>query len=288
MRSLYFLLILFLVNKFVYSQDHLFSLINSKEEFDEISFMFKGTKIINGQSVEIPDIGVLQFTIQHRFGTLNSGFYNLYGLDNSQVRIAFDYGLYDWLSLGLARSSSLKTIDSNIKMKIRTQKKGAKSFPFTIVFNSAVFLKQYTNNDKESSDFLFTNQLTYSNQLLIARKINRLLSLQLTPTMLHYNLVIKNKENNDRYAIGIGGRYKLTNRISINAESFIQLKNQFNNNVLSLGCDIETGGHVFQLHLSNSASMIESYFINYTSGEWINGDIYFGFNISRVFTLKKK
>ena len=106
--------------------------------------------------------------------------------------------------------------------------------------------------------------------------------------MLHYNLVVKNKETNDRYAIGVGGRYKFTNRISINAESFIQLNNQFNNNVLSLGCDIETGGHVFQLHLSNSASMIESYFINYTSGEWINGDIYFGFNISRVFTLKKR
>tara|TARA_B100000902_G_C27231459_1_gene875039 strand:+ start:57 stop:923 length:867 start_codon:yes stop_codon:yes gene_type:complete len=288
MRSLYFLLILFLVNKFVFSQDHLFSLINYKEESDEISFIFKGTKIINSQSVEMPDIGVLQFTIQHRFGTLNSGFYNLYGLDNSQVRIAFDYGLYDWVSLGLARSSSLKTIDSNIKMKIRTQKKGSKSFPFTIVFNSAVFLKQYTNNDKESDDFLFINQLSYSNQLLIARKINRLLSIQFTPTMLHYNLVVRKKENNDRYAIGIGGRYKLTKRISLNAESFIQLNNQFNNNVLSLGCDIETGGHIFQLHLSNSASMIESYFINYTSGEWFNGDIYFGFNISRVFTLKKR
>jgi hypothetical protein len=93
------------------------------------------------------------------------------------------------------------------------------------------------------------------------------------------------KESHDRYSLGIGGRQKLTQRISLNAEYFYQLNERRNNNIFSLGFDIETGGHVFQLHLSNSPAMIDSEFITQTTGEWLKGDIYFGFNISRVFTI---
>ena len=113
------------------------------------------------------------------------------------------------------------------------------------------------------------------------------MTLQLSPTMVHYNLVEIKNEPNDKYAIGFGGRQKLTNRISVNAEYFYQLNDKRNNNVLSLGFDIQTGGHVFQLHFSNSPAMIDPEFITQTTGEWLKGDIYFGFNISRVFTLDK-
>ena len=270
---------------FANAQDNLLNMLAGDDESIYVSYLFKGTKVVNGQSVELPAEGVLQFNIQHRFGTLNSGLYNLYGLDFSQVRLSFDYGIKDWLAVGIGRSSSLKTIDANSKIRIKRQVK--EGFPFAIVANSAIYLKQWQYPEAQKEGFLLTNQLSYANQLLLARKISRDLTLQLSPTMVHYNLVEIKDEPNDKYAIGFGGRQKLTNRISVNAEYFYQLNDKRNNNVLSLGFDIQTGGHVFQLHFSNSPAMIDPEFITQTTGEWLKGDIYFGFNISRVFTLNK-
>jgi len=91
--------------------------------------------------------------------------------------------------------------------------------------------------------------------------------------------------------IGAAARYKLSKRVSLNAEYFYVLPDQLLEtftNSLSLGFDIETGGHVFQLHLSNSTGMFERAFITETVGQWGDGDIHFGFNISRVFTLRKR
>ena len=148
-------------------------------------------------------------------------------------------------------------------------------------------MKQWQYTDNQLDNFLFTNQLSFAQQLLIASKINRDLTLQISPTLIHYNLVETLDEPNDKYSLGIGGRYKITKRISVNAEYFHQLNDKINNNVLSFGFDIETGGHVFQLHLSNSSAMIMPAFITKNTGNWLDGDIYFGFNISRVFTLYK-
>ena len=276
---------LLLSSFFANAQDNLLNMLADDNEPIYVSYFFKGTKVVNGQSVELPAKGVFQFNIQHRFGTLNSGLYNLYGLDFSQVRLSFDYGIKDWLAVSIGRSSSLKTIDVNSKIKLRRQVRNG--FPFTIVANSAIYLKQWQYAEAQKEGFLLANQISYANQILFARKISRDLTLQLSPTMVHYNLVEIQDESNDKYAIGFGGRQKLTKRISVNAEYFYQLNDKRNNNVLSLGFDIQTGGHVFQLHLSNSPAMIDPEFITQTTGEWLQGDIYFGFNISRVFTLNK-
>jgi hypothetical protein len=282
----YILFSLMLITFFAHSQDNL-QLLYDETQTVYTSYFFKGTKIVNGQSVELRSKGVLQFQIQHRFGTLNSGFYNLYGLDNSQIRLGLEYGFKDWLSIGVARSSDLKTIDLNTKSRLIRQTSGSKPFPFTMVLNSAVFVKQNRWSDMKDENFSFTNQLSYAQQLLLARKINRDLTIQLSPTVVHYNLVETENELNDKYAIGIGGRQKLTKRVSLNAEYFYQLNDKIYNNVLSLGFDIQIGGHVFQLHLSNSPAMIEPAFITKTTDNWLNGDIYFGFNLSRVFALKE-
>ena len=275
-----------LVSSFIAkSQENLLNLLGDDNEPMYISYLFKGTKVVNGQSVELPSKGVLQFTIQHRFGTLNSGFYNLYGLDNSQVRLGFDYGIKDYLSVGIGRSSAIKKIDMNSKFRIKRQIK--EGFPFTIVMNSAIYIKQWQSADAQLEAFLLTNQLSFTNQLLVARKINRDLTIQFSPTMVHYNLVEKTEETYDKYSVGVGGRYKITKRLSLNSEYFYQLTDKKNNNALSFGFDIETGGHVFQLHLSNSSAMIAPEFITKTNGNWLDGDIYFGFNISRVFTITK-
>ena len=270
----------------VKAQDDLLSLLEADIDPMYIRSTFKGKKVVNGQSVEILSKGVLQFQIQHRFGTLNSGFYNLFGLDNSQIRLGFDYGIKDWMSIGIGRSSALKTIDASAKLRLKRQSKGSKEFPFTLVTNSAIFVKQYRWSETKEETFELSNQLSFAHQILIARKINRDLSVQLSPTLVHYNLV-NYAEKNDRISLGFGARQKLTNRISVNAEYFMQINGKINNDVLSFGFDIETGGHVFQLHLSNSPAMIESSFIHETKGDWEQGDIYFGFNISRVFTIKE-
>ena len=284
-KSIFFLF-LFLSFKVV-AQEKLLSLLNEKNETEYASYIFKGTKIVNGQSVEITSKNELKFNIQHRFGPINSGFYNLYGLDYAQVRFSFDYGVNEWMAIGIGRSSVSKTLDGNFKIKLIRQSKGNQNFPLTVVVNSASYLNQYTDEDRKKSYFLFTDQLIYSHQILIARKVNREFSVQVSPTFIHYNLLDRGtRKSNDNISIGIGFRYKLSNRVSLNAETFPQIYNSMNDNVLSLGFDIETGGHVFQLHLSNSPAMIEPIFITETNSNFFNGNIYFGFNISRVFTIK--
>ena len=279
------LLILLFSPVIIFAQDDLMQLLNDDSNY-KISSTFKGVKIVNSQSVELVNKGDLLFLIQHRFGTLNSGSYNLYGLDNAQVRFGLDYGLNDWSSIGLGRSSFLKTIDANAKIKLVSQSKGEDFFPFSIVWYSSAFFKQAIWKDMRADDYLFSDQISYAHQVLVARKINSALSLQLSPTLVHKNIVNQG-EDNDLMSVGFGARHKLTSRISLNAEYFLQLDKENSVNPLSLGVDIETGGHVFQLHLSNSAAMFERAFIHETNGDWSNGDIYFGFNISRVFTLKK-
>ena len=279
------LLILLLCNTIAFAQNDLFQLLSDDPNY-KISSTFKGVKIVNGQSVEQVSKGDLLFLIQHRFGTLNSGGYNLYGLDNSQVRFGLDYGVNDWSSVGLGRSSFLKTIDANSKVKLVNQSKGKNAFPLSLVWYSSAFFKQSVWEDMQKENYVISDQISYAHQLLIARKMNSNLSIQLSPTIVHKNVVIEGGSH-DLLSVGIGGRHKLNSRISVNAEYFLQFNEGESINPLSLGLDIETGGHIFQLHLSNSAAMFERAFIHETNGNWLKGDIYFGFNISRVFTLVK-
>ena len=280
------ILIIILVISFnfnLFSQDDLFKLLDEKRDY-KITSTFKTIKIVNGQSVEIVDHGDLLFLVQHRFGTLNSGAYNLFGLDNSQVRFGLDYGLNNWCSFGLGRSSFLKTIDGNAKVRLFNQKKGGKNFPLSLVWYSSVFLKQVLPGDNTVK--YVSDQLSYVHQILLSHKFNNSISLQLSPSWVHKNIVAIN-EDHDLYSLGVGFRYKLIQRISINSEYFYQLNKYSNINSLSLGCDIETGGHVFQLHITNSPAMFERAFIHENNDSFLDGDIYFGFNISRVFTIKR-
>ena len=270
----------------VKAQDDLFSLLEVEDTPQEVTATFKGTRIINGQSVELPAKGNLQFLIEHRFGTINSGAYELWGLDQAQMRMSFDYGLTNNTAIGLARNSFQKTFEASIKSRLVRQKINGGS-PISITSYNAVFANSIRWANPERAN-LFSSRLSYAHQIMIARKFNSSLSLQLTPSLIHRNLVDKKDINNDYVALGIGGRYKLTKRVSLNAEYFYQFKrlNELFVNSLSIGFDIETGGHVFQLHVTNSQGMFERAFIGETTGKWSAGDLYFGFNISRVFGLK--
>jgi hypothetical protein len=250
---------------------------------------FKAEHIINMQTIEGPASGNLNFVIQHRFGQLNSGSYNFFGLDNATLRLGLDYGITDRLDVGIGRSSYLKTFDGYLKFKALRQTEGG-GMPVSVSLLGMV--TDYTQDMPEEA-FLNTKYRTaYAVEALIARKVSRSLSLQVTPVWLHYNLVPTVNDKNDVFALGLGGRMKITNRMSINAEYDIvpsgQVVSTPMHNSFSLGWDIETGGHVFQLVFSNSQSMADTQFLTQTAGTWGKGDIYFGFNISRNFNLNKK
>lgn len=253
-----------------------------------VSSTFKATHIVNMQTVESTAAGALSFVIQHRFGKLNSGSYNLFGLDNATLRLGLDYGITDRLNVGIGRSSYLKTFDGFAKYKLLRQTEGGQ-MPVSVSVLGTI--TNYTQKIT-GKEYLTTKLRTaYSGQLLIARKFSRILSLQVTPTYLHYNLVPTVNDKSDVFALGMGGRVKISNRMSVNAEYDWLPSNQVVSatvhNSFSLGWDIETGGHVFQLVFTNSQSMLETQYLTQTDGTWGKGDIYFGFNISRNFNLKK-
>jgi hypothetical protein len=281
----YLVIFAFLVSSSISAQDDLFSLLGDDTSSREVRATFKGTRVINGQSIELPAKGNLQFVIEHRFGTINSGAYELWGIDQSQMRMSFDYGITNNIAIGVARNSFQKTYEASLKSKLVKQKTQNGS-PISITSYNATFVNSMHWSNPERAN-LFSSRLSYVHQIMIARKFNQSFSFQLTPTYIHRNLVELKKINNDYMALGIGGRYKLTKRVSLNAEYFHQLERPNENftNSLSLGFDIETGGHVFQLHITNSQGMFERSFIGETTGKWSDGDLYFGFNISRVFGL---
>jgi hypothetical protein len=246
---------------------------------------------MNGHSVESMPPGQLDVRISHRFGTFNSGGYNFFGLDQSNIHLSLEYGIFKWLMIGVGRGSFEKIFDGFSKFTILRQSSGAKVMPVSVSVLSSVALKSLKWTDPTRTNY-FSSRLTYVWQILVARKISQGFSFQLTPTYIHRNLVVTELDPNDLYSIGAGGRIKLTKRISLNAEYFYLINprtymSEQVYNPLSVGFDIETGGHVFQLFFTNSVGTIEKGFIGETTGQWKKGDIHFGFNISRVFTLKK-
>ena len=251
---------------------------------------FKGTTIINGQSVEVPGRKDLQFLISHRFGAVNTGLYNFFGLDQATTRLGLEYGIADILSVSIGRSTYEKTYDGGIKVKVLRQQTGIKNMPLTMSVYCAGFVETTKWEDPER-DNLFSSRWSFSTQLLIARKFSKNLSLQISPSYVHINLVPTAADQNNIYSVGFGGRYKLTSKFSINSEYYYLLPGETANdyaNSLSFGVDIETGGHVFQLHFTNSQLMYTPGYIARTEGKWSEGDIFIGFNIFRIFSLSRK
>tara|TARA_Y100000768_G_scaffold185935_1_gene139295 strand:- start:1732 stop:2619 length:888 start_codon:yes stop_codon:yes gene_type:complete len=285
-----FYLLLFLLMSPLFSQDDLLDLLEEDLEKSEyVESSFKGTRVVNAQSLEIPKPKILQFMIQHRFGSIENGFYDLFGMDYATIRFDFHYGLSDRISFGIGRSSLDKIYDVFLKSKLIRQTSGAKSFPFSVLLYSDIGIdtkrKSETNAAVKDN---FSNRLLYVNQLIIGRKFSRNLSIQILPTLIHRNLVPTNDDEHDLSSMGIAGRYKLSNRLSINVDYFIPIgdRNKNYKNSLAFGIDYETGGHVFQIMLANSQGPYEYTFIENANGDLSNGILYLGFNISRSFTLK--
>jgi len=282
--------ILFFAPSIVNAQDDLMDVFGEDKPATDYAYAtFKTTRVSLGQSVENPATGNLIFDIQHHFGRLNGGSYEFFGLDQATLRLGFQYGITDWLAIGVGRSTLEKTYDGSVKVKILRQSTGAKTMPVSISYFGSIAINTLKFADTSRTNY-FSSRLSYVNQLLIARKFSNAVSIQLSPTFIHRNMVERNIDDNDVWALGAGGRFKLSNRISLNLEYYYVLSKQtaedFHDS-FTIGFDIETGGHVFQLFFTNSQGIVEQHFIPQTTGNWLDGDIHFGFNISRAFVLKK-
>ena len=295
------LLLLCFIQMNAFGQDDLMAMLE-KEAAKETVYTqatFKGGRMINGQTVETIAKKHLNFWISHRFGAINSGFIdNFFGLDEAKIRLGVEYGLTDQWLVGTGRSSIEKTYDFYTKYKLLRQ---SNRIPVTMTLYGGMATNTMASGFTMQSGTImrYSNNLqrqSYMGQVLIARKFNDKFSLQLMPTILHNNKAESSYFSNDQISMGMGGRYKLNNRFSISAEYYKNLvdKKKFADqsgsdypyqDSFSMGVDIETGGHVFQLHVTNARGMTEKHFIGQTMGSWANQDIFYGFNIARTFSF---
>jgi hypothetical protein len=263
-----------------------------KEPINYTAGTFKATHIVIGQSAENTPKGNMEFLISHHFGRINGGYQNLYGLNQAFIRIGTEYGFTDWLTAGVGLNTYRITWDGYLKAKFLRQSTGGRKVPVTMTGFASMAVSTTTWTVPEQTNY-FSSRMSYAFELMIARKFTEWLSLQVTPALVHYNLVATASDHNDIFGVAVGGRIKLSKRVSANAEWYYVIPNQvydpaqIYHNSLSVGVDIETGGHVFQIFLTNSEGLIEEYFIPYTKGKWSFGDIYLGFTISRMLTIVK-
>ena len=288
MKKITFLL--FIIPFFVFSQ-------NEEENKEPIPVygVFNSLKIVNFESTKLAFKGDLYMVISHRFGTVKNGIDDFFGLDNSVTQFKFIYGFYDWLNVGVSRSSNQKKYGLQVKYRLKQQEKNG--FPVTIVGYNLI-----TANTSLEEDIYpnieFPDRLTYTSQFIFSRKFNKSISLFVSPTYIHENLATRSfveqtdgttiayDEENDQFAIGLGGRYKISDVVSITADYGIHLNRNSNSvyrDPLSIGADLELGDHVFQLHFTNAQAMVEEGFITQAQGDWSEGDFFFGFNLIRIF-----
>lgn len=253
---------------------------------------FKGTRLINFHTLEVPGRRTLDFRISHRFGPLNSGFDNFFGLDGgASIRIGFDYSPDGRFCAGFGRTSYEKMLDGFVKYRLLRQRESGGS-PVGVTLFTSVFVTTQKDPNKEANGFdkygLFTNRLSFTHQIIVGRKFSDRFSVQIAPTMVHYNLAEHISDKNDVFILAAATRFKFTKRMALTLEYGwrpLEYSRLTYYDHLGVGIDIETGGHVFQLFATNSFGLVENQFLAHTTSKWSNAGIRFGFNISRVFTL---
>ena len=291
MKKVTLLFMLLLLVNLANAQEDLMDMLDDELEADtKVTATFKSTRLVNGHTIEGTPGKHMDFRINHRFGNLNSGYDGFYGLDNARMRLGFDYGVTDDFMIGIGRETLNKDIDVFGKYRAIRQDK---NMPVTVSVVGGAFVTTKRRPDLEARNQKLStmNRMSYLSQVLVARKFSEILSLQIMPTYVHRNVVATAAESNGIFAMGGAGRIKLTRSLAVTGEYYWQNPNQQTantNNVIAIGIDIETGGHVFQLHVTNSQQLNEPRAIAETTGETLKGDIGFGFNLVRTFSLAKR
>ena len=245
--------------------------------------VFQGTRFINLQSANVAEKNELQMFIQHRFGNINGGFYEFFGLDEASMRLGFEYGIFKNFTVGIGRSTYMKTFDSFLKYRILTQ---TASMPLTLTATFAgsvptirdYFPAEYDNfGDKASGNV----------QLHIAKSWKSI-GFQVSPGYIGTGYIPAENSSYSFFTLGGGGSVKLSKKISFNVEYLYRFEDEIDYvNPLSASIDLDTGGHLFQIVISNGQQMYDQAIITNPTGDWAEGSLYLGFNLVRGFNFKQ-
>ena len=296
-----FTIIITLLSFSLIAQDDLMNMLEGEVSKDatpkKITATFKDTRLILANTIETTKKKTLAFNITHRFGNMelgeSQGNHTMWGLDNaSNIRFSLDYGITDRLSVGIGRSKVQEHIDGNLKYRFLEQIKGGMPISAAYFTNAAIAPTANVPQDE------FANRWSFTHQLIIASKLTKGISLELLPTLVHRNYVDQrivhptngSVDESDLFALGFAGRFKITKRMAFVVDYFLpfsKFRDSSNGyyDPFAVGIEIETGGHVFHINVSNSAGIIENDFIPNTTDAWNKGEYKLGFNISRVFSF---
>jgi len=284
MNKFYFFVITLLFGCFTFGQNSLLNEISAESDYENTFQMpaFKAMKVVNNQSTKLAGKGDLYLYVGHRFGAIKGGIGSLFGLDYANTKIEMLYGLFSEVQVGFSRESFKKTYNLHVKYGIKKQ---TSSFPVSIVGYNSI------NLDTSLDENVYPNRnynerYVYISQLLVSRRFSDNFSLQLSPSVIKHNFLTTQAKTDYNYVLNTGSRLKISKRSSFNIDysyHLNRLKNSIEKNVLSVGVDMETGGHVFQLLFSNTQASDEAGVLTGAEGDWLKGDVFFGFNILRVF-----
>jgi len=271
----------------------LFDSLGVGSEKEYVSATFKTTRLVNQQTSETLGKRTLDFRISHRFGPVNSGGINMWGLDGpANIRLGLEYSHDGRLMFGVGRSSYDKMFDSFLKYRLLRQTSG-KGMPLSVTLFTGAYYTAAKDANAEANGYdkyqYQSDRMSYCFEILMARKFTPSFSLQVAPWLVHYNLVENMTDQNDAYGISTLFRLKFTKRSAVTFEYALpineySLENQYYNS-MAIGYELETGGHVFQIHFTNSFGIVENQFFAHTDSKWNNMGVRLGFNISRVFTI---
>jgi hypothetical protein len=290
MKPLFLIIAFLTVSSCLRAQDFLDSLM-MEENSQQVIATFKGTRLIGLPTIETQGKGTIEFRVAHRFGDFGSGGYNFWGLDGgATIWLGLDYAIDDRLTVGLGRSSLQKMYDGHIKYRW-LQQTSDNRMPITLTLLATANYIGLRDPNRGTPQEKYTDagsRMSYMHSILIARKFGERLSIQLSPTHIHYNIVDRADDLNTIFALGFAGRYKLSRRLAVSAEystcvnNYASVSGDFAD-VISGGLELETGGHVFQVYVSNATALNPVQFIPYTTSRWDGGGGRLGFSISRVF-----
>lgn len=271
---------------FAIAQDDLLNELESNTNLETYELpAFKAMKIGNLQSTKIANKGDFYMIVSHRFGTLKNGLQTFFGFDDANTKMQLLYSFIEGVQVSLSRESLNRTYAGALKVRLYKQ---STKFPLNIVAYGTANMNTLIN-ETQYPELKFGDKMSYAGQLLVSRRVTKNLSLQISPSFIRQNLQdlrVTKTLNHNQFVMGLGGRIKVSKRTSLNADyayNFNRATNSLYRNPLTLGLDIETGGHVFQLLFSNAQSTNEPGFLSNAEGNWAKGDVFFGFNVVRVF-----
>ena len=247
---------------------------------------FESSFIIDNPTNVVFSKKSMEMQIKHRFGVVNGGENDLAGLwAPANIRLGLSYAVFEGVTVGFGTTKFKRLQDFSLQMRIFRQTRSDK-IPL-----SASYYGNFVIDARKKELFAFTqDRFSFFHQIIFARRFSRNLSLQIAPSISHFNLAEKGFKN-DVFGLALGGRCKISPQTSI----LIDYSHPFTNYPevneedvnpkpgLSIGFEFATSGHAFQLLISNYSGIVPQENYAFNQNDFFNGDILIGFNITRVY-----